>query len=66
VLMMSAFQTLNKEGAALWLLYTFPVSVEQALRQRRSCGPCWPCLYPRCCSARRWPGSPPGSGRWRA
>ncbi len=33
VLMMSAFQTLNKEGGALWLLYTFPVSVEQALRQ---------------------------------
>jgi membrane protease YdiL (CAAX protease family) len=34
VLMMSAFQTLNKEGGALWLLYTFPIPIEQALRQK--------------------------------
>ena len=33
-LMMSAFQNLNKEGGALWLLYTFPAGVEQALREK--------------------------------
>jgi membrane protease YdiL (CAAX protease family) len=31
---MSAFQTLNAEGHALWLLYTFPCSVEQVLREK--------------------------------
>jgi ABC-2 type transport system permease protein len=31
---MSAFQTLNTEGHALWLLYTFPVSIEEVLRDK--------------------------------
>jgi len=46
VLMMSAFQTLNKEGGALWLLYTFPVSVEQALRQKAQLWAALALLYP--------------------
>lgn len=46
VLMMSAFQTLNKEGGALWLLYTFPVPVEQALRQKAQLWAVLALLYP--------------------
>ena len=46
VLMMSAFQTLNKEGGALWLLYTFPVSVDQALRQKAQLWAALALLYP--------------------
>ncbi len=46
VLMMSAFQTLNKEGGALWLLYTFPVSVEQALRQKAQLWAVLALVYP--------------------
>lgn len=45
-LMLSAFQTLNKEGGALWLLYTFPVSVEQALRQKAQLWAVLALLYP--------------------
>jgi ABC-2 type transport system permease protein len=33
-LSMSAFQTLNTEGHALWLLYTFPRSIEGVLRDK--------------------------------
>jgi membrane protease YdiL (CAAX protease family) len=33
-LSMSAFQTLNNEGHALWLLYTFPVSIEAVLKDK--------------------------------
>ena len=33
-LSMSAFQTLNTEGHALWLLYTFPCSIESVLRDK--------------------------------
>jgi membrane protease YdiL (CAAX protease family) len=33
-LMLSAFQTLNAEGGALWLLYTFPQDIGQVLRQK--------------------------------
>jgi ABC-2 type transport system permease protein len=33
-LSMSAFQTLNTEGHALWLLYTFPSSIEEVLRDK--------------------------------
>ncbi len=33
-LSMSAFQTLNTEGQALWLLYTFPRSIEDVLRDK--------------------------------
>lgn len=46
VLMMSAFQTLNKEGGALWLLYTFPVAVDQALRQKAQLWAALALLYP--------------------
>jgi membrane protease YdiL (CAAX protease family) len=31
---MSAFQTLNTEGHALWLLYTFPRSLEEVLKDK--------------------------------
>jgi ABC-2 type transport system permease protein len=33
-LMMSAFQTLNAEGQALWILYTVPQSLEAVLREK--------------------------------
>ncbi|MEO8019515.1 MAG: CPBP family intramembrane glutamic endopeptidase [Pseudomonadota bacterium] len=33
-LSMSAFQTLNTEGHALWLLYTFPRSIEDVLKDK--------------------------------
>jgi ABC-2 type transport system permease protein len=33
-LMLSAFQTLNAEGGALWLLYTFPHPIEAVLRDK--------------------------------
>ena len=33
-LMMSAFQTLNSEGGALWLLFTIPRSIESILREK--------------------------------
>jgi hypothetical protein len=33
-LSMSAFQTLNTEGHALWLLYTFPRSIDSVLRDK--------------------------------
>ena len=45
-LMMSAFQNLNKEGGALWLLYTFPVSVEQALREKAQLWAVLAMVYP--------------------
>ena len=45
-LMMSAFQNLNKEGGALWLLYTFPLGVEQALRQKAQLWAVLAMLYP--------------------
>jgi ABC-2 type transport system permease protein len=34
MLMLSAFQTLNTEGGALWLLYTFPCSIESILKEK--------------------------------
>lgn len=34
VLMLSAFQTLNTEGNALWMLYTFPRSLESMLQEK--------------------------------
>jgi ABC-2 type transport system permease protein len=33
-LSMSAFQTLNTEGQALWLLFTFPLSIEGVLKDK--------------------------------
>ncbi|WEF30967.1 type II CAAX endopeptidase family protein [Pseudoduganella chitinolytica] len=34
VLVLSAFQTINTEGQALWLLYTFPHTLERMLREK--------------------------------
>ena len=34
MLMLSAFQTLNNEGESLWMLYTFPRSIESVLREK--------------------------------
>ncbi len=34
MLMLSAFQTLNNEGQSLWMLYTFPHSLESVLREK--------------------------------
>ncbi len=34
MLMLSAFQTLNTEGGALWLLYTFPRSIGSVLKEK--------------------------------
>lgn len=34
MLMLSAFQTLNNEGESLWMLYTFPRSLESVLREK--------------------------------
>ncbi|OYO32261.1 type II CAAX endopeptidase family protein [Janthinobacterium sp. PC23-8] len=45
-LMMSAFQNLNKEGSSLWLLYTFPVGVEQALREKAQLWAVLAMVYP--------------------
>ncbi len=45
-LMMSAFQNLNKEGGALWLLYTFPAGVEQALREKAQLWAVLAMVYP--------------------
>lgn len=46
MLMMSAFQTLNTEGAALWLLYTFPRSVGQVLRDKAALWAVLALVYP--------------------
>ncbi|AVR95507.1 CPBP family intramembrane glutamic endopeptidase [Pseudoduganella armeniaca] len=34
VLVLSAFQTINTEGQALWMLYTFPHTLERMLREK--------------------------------
>jgi membrane protease YdiL (CAAX protease family) len=34
MLMLSAFQTINNEGQVLWLLYTFPTTLEQVLKDK--------------------------------
>jgi membrane protease YdiL (CAAX protease family) len=34
MLMLSAFQTINSEGQVLWLLYTFPTTLEQVLKEK--------------------------------
>ena len=43
-LSMSAFQTLNTEGHALWLLYTFPRSIEDVLKDKAKL---WGVHHPR-------------------
>jgi membrane protease YdiL (CAAX protease family) len=46
VLMLSAFQTLNNEGQVLWLLYTFPRSVETVLKEKAQLWGVLALLYP--------------------
>jgi membrane protease YdiL (CAAX protease family) len=48
VLMLSAFQTLNNEGGALWLLYTFPYSLERALKEKAQMWAGLALIYPVC------------------
>jgi membrane protease YdiL (CAAX protease family) len=48
MLMMSAFQTLNNEGAALWLLYTFPRSIGQMLQEKAQLWAAIALVYPLC------------------
>jgi membrane protease YdiL (CAAX protease family) len=46
VLMLSAFQTLNNEGNALWLLYTVPRSVESVLKEKARLWSVLALIYP--------------------
>ncbi|WP_229414303.1 type II CAAX endopeptidase family protein [Zemynaea arenosa] len=46
MLMLSAFQTLNNEGHALWMLYTFPVALERVLKQKAMLWAGFAALYP--------------------
>ena len=46
ILMMSAYENLKKEGGALWLLYTFPAGVEQALREKAQLWAVLAMVYP--------------------
>lgn len=48
MLMLSAFQTLNTEGAALWLLYTFPRSIAQMLKEKAQLWAVLALVYPLC------------------
>jgi membrane protease YdiL (CAAX protease family) len=45
-LMFSAFQTLNTEGQALWILYCVPHSLETVLRQKASLWSAMAIIYP--------------------
>jgi ABC-2 type transport system permease protein len=45
-LMMSAFQTLNSEGGALWLLFTVPRSLESVLREKAQLWAVLALVYP--------------------
>jgi ABC-2 type transport system permease protein len=45
-LMLSAFQTLNSEGGALWLLYTVPRSIESVLREKARLWAALALIYP--------------------
>jgi ABC-2 type transport system permease protein len=45
-LMFSAFQTLNAEGQALWILYCVPHSLESVLRQKASLWSAMAIIYP--------------------
>ncbi|KQV47179.1 hypothetical protein ASC95_23600 [Pelomonas sp. Root1217] len=46
MLMMSAFQTLNTEGAALWLLYSFPRSIASVLKEKAQLWAVLALIYP--------------------
>jgi membrane protease YdiL (CAAX protease family) len=46
VLLLSAFQTLNTEGSALWMLYTFPRSMAGMLKEKAQLWCALALLYP--------------------
>jgi membrane protease YdiL (CAAX protease family) len=46
VLLLSAFQTINTEGQALWLLYTFPGTLERMLAQKARLWAVLALIYP--------------------
>ena len=46
MLMLSAFQTLNNEGQSLWMLYTFPRSIQGVLREKAQFWGMLALLYP--------------------
>ncbi len=46
VLMLSAFQTINTEGHALWLLYTYPQSIGSMLAQKAQLWSALALIYP--------------------
>lgn len=46
MLMLSAFQTLNNEGQSLWMLYTFPRSIEGVLKEKAEFWGTLALLYP--------------------
>jgi ABC-2 type transport system permease protein len=46
MLMLSAFQTLNNEGQALWMLYTVPHSLEKVLKEKAEFWGSLALLYP--------------------
>lgn len=48
VLMLSAFQTLNNEGPALWLLYTVPRAMESVLKEKARLWGVLALTYPLC------------------
>lgn len=46
MLMLSAFQTINNEGQVLWLLYTFPTTLEQVLKEKAKLWAVLALVYP--------------------
>lgn len=46
MLMLSAFQTLNNEGQSLWMLYTFPRSIDSVLKEKAEFWAALALLYP--------------------
>lgn len=46
MLMLSAFQTINSEGQVLWLLYTFPTTLERVLKDKAKLWAVLALVYP--------------------
>ena len=46
MLLLSAFQTLNNEGQSLWMLYTFPRSLESVLKEKAQFWAALALVYP--------------------
>ncbi|MES2300106.1 MAG: type II CAAX endopeptidase family protein [Pseudomonadota bacterium] len=46
MLMMSAFQTLNNEGQSLWMLFTFPRSIQSVLKEKAQLWAVLAMVYP--------------------